>query len=99
MGRPKKRWNPGTVPVHRRPVIDTPLKRWMEVNSRRVKELAEALGLQWKTLENWVHGRCMPPLVWAFKIELYTKGEVAASSWLACDLGKEIWKEGSDGTR
>jgi hypothetical protein len=71
----------------------------MQKEGTRVMALAEAMGLHWKTLENWVLGRCMPPLYWAFKIELFTKGEVPASAWLATDLGKEMWKEGSDATR
>lgn len=99
MGRPKKPWNPGTLKVSKRPVINTPLKSWMEKKSILVTQAAEEMGLSWKTLENWMHGRCMPPLVWAFKIELWTEGKVPASSWLGTDLGKEIWKEGSDATR
>lgn len=99
MGRPKNRWNPGSLPVHRRPVIDTPLKRWLQKKGLGLMAVAEEMGLSWKTLENYVHGRCMPPLHWAFKIELYTKGGVPASAWLATDLGKEMWKDGSDATR
>lgn len=99
MGRRPARWNPGKRKVADRPRIETPLGQWMGREGTKVTVLAEELGLSWKTLENWVLGRCQPPLIWAFKIELYTKGAVPASSWLATDLGKEMWKEGSDATR
>lgn len=99
MGRKPNRWNPGKLRPQHRPVIETPLKAWMQKEGKLVTQLGEELGLSWKTLENWMHGRCMPPLHWAFKIELYTAGKVPASAWLSTDLGKEMWKDGSDATR
>jgi len=71
----------------------------MESQHLLVTALGEQMGIPYKTLENWMHGRCLPPLHWAFKIELFTQNAVPASSWLATDLGREMWKDGSNATR
>lgn len=92
MGRPLTRWG-ANLHTSRRPSCETLLDQWMSKEGWSTQAFAATLGIDRKRLEYMRAGKALPTLVWAFKIEKATGGKVAASSWLASDIGQATWKE------
>ncbi len=42
-------------------------------------------------LKRWANGQSMPHIVYAFRVEQFTKGAVPVASWLATDIGRDLW--------
>lgn len=64
---------------------------WLKANSMSRYGLAKVLQCDVKLVKLWSQGRCIPTLVYAFKVEQATKGGVPVSSWLGTPLGREMW--------
>lgn len=75
----------------KRPPSETPLSLWLRANSISRYGLAKRLQCDVKLVKLWSMGKCLPSLVYAFKLERETEGGVPASSWLGTPLGLEVW--------
>lgn len=99
-GPRKQKWTHHGLKPRDRPVEDTRLREWMLENDWSALALAKEWGVDKMTLLNWVNGQIIPALVWAFKIEKATAGQVPASSWLSTEMAKMRWQaEGSAVTK
>lgn len=58
------------------------LKKWMDLNSYSVKDLADELEVDRTSISKYINGTRTPRLELAVKIELFTEGEVMASELL-----------------
>jgi transcriptional regulator with XRE-family HTH domain len=74
---------------------ETPLGVWMKEHGVSIYEMAKLLGVDRHNVRFWLHGKNLPGLVVAFRIEKATNGEVPAAAWLGTELGKRLWKEGT----
>ncbi len=77
--------------VSKRPTCPTPLRAWRGRNNVSIAGFAVLVGCNVRTAENWDTGRCLPSIVYAFKIEEVTGGEVAPSMWLGTENGRAAW--------
>ena len=67
---------------------DTALARWLYRNQMSAFAFAGKLRMNPQTVRQWIHGKVLPSLCAAFKIDELTKGEVPPSSWLGTAVGK-----------
>jgi hypothetical protein len=79
-----------TKPWDREPE-ETLLNRWMLKHGVTVRALALELGCCTQVVHYWRNGQQLPSLVYAFKLEQRTKGQVPVSSWLGTRVGKLAW--------
>lgn len=75
---------------------ETLLNRWMLKHGVTVRGLAESLGCCTQIVHYWRNGQQLPSLVYAFKLEKFTKGAVPVSSWLGTRVGKLAWERGAE---
>lgn len=75
----------------RRPLCDTPLRTWLDKHGMSVQRFSRLIGCNYRTAQLWTAGQVIPSLVWAYRIDEVTKGEVAPSMWLGTDLGRHMW--------
>lgn len=79
------------LPRQKRPVSDTPLAAWLSVNGMSRFAFAREVGCDPNMVQLWANGRCLPSLVYAFKIDRATRGGVPPASWLGTELGRLTW--------
>lgn len=73
---------------------ETPLSEYIREKGLTIYAVAKAAGFDPKTVKGWAVGRCLPPLVAAFRLEAATEGAVPVASWLGTELGKSQWEHG-----
>ena len=78
--------------IDRRPKDDTPLSLWLKQHQLSHFQLAARLRCDPKMVRYWASGRCIPGLVYAFRIEQETSGAVPVASWLGTELGRALWE-------
>jgi hypothetical protein len=80
------------MPTPLREGEDTLLLKWLQDNGVSDRMFARMLGCSVPSVGFWAHGRVLPGLVSAFKIERITHGQVPATSWLGTRLGRAAWE-------
>lgn len=70
---------------------ETLLNKWMLKNGVTVRALCHGIGCSTQMAQYWRNGQQLPGLVYAFKIEQFTKGAVPVASWLGLKVGKAQW--------
>lgn len=63
----------------------------MKTNQCSIRTIGKAIRAQHTQVKAWMEARALPNLVFAFRIDQYTKGGVPASSWLGTPLGRNLW--------
>jgi hypothetical protein len=58
------------------------LVEWMKTNNVKIIELAFSVQVSFLNASRWVHGKCIPRIERAFKIEELTDGHVDSKMWL-----------------
>lgn len=80
------------MPTPLREGEDTLLLKWLNDNGVSDRAFARMIGCSVPSVGFWAHGRVLPGLVSAFKIERVTHGQVPATSWLGTRLGRAAWE-------
>lgn len=73
----------------------TPLADWLEATNTSIQKLALGVRASYHDAHSWVRGRQLPGLIYAFRIDEFTRGGVPVSSWLGTELGK--WRYANQG--
>jgi DNA-binding XRE family transcriptional regulator len=75
-----------------KPIFDSPLADWLRLQGVSQYAVARDLGCDRKTVVYWAQGRVLPTLIYAYKLEAFTKGGVPVASWLGTELAKMMWR-------
>jgi DNA-binding XRE family transcriptional regulator len=76
----------------KRPHCPTPLAAWLRKMGSSAASFARLVGCNRRTAQLWVNGQCLPSLIYAYKIDEITRGEVPPASWLGTEIGKAEWE-------
>ncbi len=78
-------------PVNKRPQQETLLGIWLKAHSISKDQFGRLVGCAPKMVDFWCAGRCIPGLLYAFKIEQVTGGGIGVETWLGLDIAKLEW--------
>lgn len=78
--------------TERREAFETPLSQWLERTGTTIYALSKVVGCTPRIMAAYSRNQTLPGLVYAFKIERATRGQVPVASWLGTPLGLHIWK-------
>lgn len=80
-----------SVVAQKRPIERTRLYHWLQEANISYRRFALMVGTTELHVGYWAQGRVVPSIVYAFRVELLTKGGVPASSWLDTTLARSAW--------
>lgn len=76
----------------KRPISESPLQAYLKKHDVSRAEFSARVGASLMTVVAWCQGRVLPSLVYAYRIDEETGGEVSPAMWLGTELGRAAWK-------
>jgi hypothetical protein len=82
---------PANIREQRRGKWDTRLNQWLKEVGMSRAAFCRKVGACDRIVQLWADGCSMPGLVFAYKIEEVTAGQVPVASWLGTEIGRRQW--------
>jgi hypothetical protein len=77
---------------HERPQTETALSLWLKSTQTSFYNIGRHIKAEPRQVAAWARGQKLPNLIFAFRIDKFTKGAVPVSSWLGTELGRLMWQ-------